>query len=88
MHRYIKRMLPYRAYVSYNGTLDKFNTSAVFEIALVRLSETSDYLLGQVNNPSVGQVKVTTIFYLPLKLQQSVPQLMTHRRNTAKITPT
>ena len=23
----------------------------VFEIALVRLSETSDYLLGQVNNP-------------------------------------
>ena len=24
---------------------------AVFEIALVRLSETSDYLLGQVNNP-------------------------------------
>ena len=26
-------------------------TSTVFEIALVRLSETSDYLLGQVNNP-------------------------------------
>ena len=25
---------------------------AVFEIALVRLSETSDYLPGQVNNPS------------------------------------
>ena len=25
--------------------------TAVFEIALVRLSETSDYLLGQVNNP-------------------------------------
>ena len=25
--------------------------SSVFEIALVRLSETSDYLLGQVNNP-------------------------------------
>ena len=24
---------------------------SVFEIALVRLSETSDYLLGQVNNP-------------------------------------
>ena len=35
----------------YTGTLDKINTSAVFEIALVRLSETSDYLLGQVNNP-------------------------------------
>ena len=26
--------------------------SPVFEIALVRLSETSDYLHGQVNNPS------------------------------------
>ena len=40
------------AYVyMYTGTLDKINTSAVFEIALVRLSETSDYLLGQVNNP-------------------------------------
>ena len=34
---------------------------AVFEIALVRLFETSDYLLGQVNNPlavSVGQVEI------------------------------
>ena len=34
---------------------------SVFEIALVRLSETSDYLHGQVNNPSalsVGQVKI------------------------------
>ena len=42
----------------YTGTLDKMNTSAVFEIALVRLFETSDYLLGQVNNPlAVGQVK-------------------------------
>ena len=29
----------------YTGTLDKIKTSAVFEIALVRLSETSDYLL-------------------------------------------
>ena len=44
----------------YTGTLDKINTSAVSEIALVCLSETSDYLLGQVNNPlelSVRQVK-------------------------------
>ena len=28
------------------------NIKSVFEIALVRLSETSDYLHGQVNNPS------------------------------------
>ena len=35
-------------------------SDSVFEIALVRLSETSDYLHGQVNNSaalSVGQVK-------------------------------
>ena len=31
------------------GHLRVYDT--VFEIALVRLSETSDYLLGQVNNP-------------------------------------
>ena len=64
----------------YTGTLDTINTSAVFEIALV----------GQVNNPlAVPSVKwkVTTIFYLPLKLQQSAPQPMTHRTNTAKFTP-
>ena len=32
--------------------IDFLVVSSVFEIALVRLSETSDYLPGQVNNPS------------------------------------
>ena len=31
--------------------MENVSAMAVFEIALVRLSETSDYLLGQVNNP-------------------------------------
>ena len=64
---------------------------SVIEIALVPLSETSDYLPGQVNNPLAvirrTSEKVTSLFYLPLKLQQSRSQLMTHRTNTAKITP-
>ena len=47
----------------FKGSFD-FTTQfdiAAFEIALVRLSETSDYLLRQVNHPlgvSVGQVRI------------------------------
>ena len=39
--------IPYKSKCFFAG----FMNCPVFEIALVRLSETSDYLLGQVNNP-------------------------------------
>ena len=60
---------------------------AVFEIALVRLSETSDYLHGQVNNPSAvirgtsenlqPDCTVLTSDQTPLKLIQIWARRMT-----------
>ena len=50
---------------------------AVFEIALVRLSETSDYLLGQVNNPlavirrTSGNLQQYFIFHYHFIIMQS-----------------
>ena len=50
---------------------------AVFEIALVRLSETSDYLLGQVNNPlavirrTSGNLQQYFIFHYNFIIMQS-----------------
>ena len=49
----------------------------VFEIALVRLSETSDYLLGQVNNPlavirrTSGNLQQYLIFHYHFIIMQS-----------------
>ena len=49
----------------------------VFEIALVRLSETSDYLLGQVNNPlavirrTSGHLQQYFIFHYNFIIMQS-----------------
>ena len=43
--------VPQCTYYKCVSSLPLDNTISVFEIALVRLSETSDYLLGQVNNP-------------------------------------
>ena len=49
----------------------------VFEIALVRLSETSDYLLGQVNNPlavigrTSGNLQQYFIFHYHFIIMQS-----------------
>ena len=71
----------------YTGTLDKIKTSAVFEIALVRDERLFTRTSKQSIMALISKWKVTTIFYLPLKLQQSAPQLMTHTTNTSKITP-
>ena len=75
----------------YTGTLDKINTSAISvrnsACPLVRVKWLFTRTSKQSISSSVDKWKVTTIFYLPLKLQQSAPQLMTHRTNTAKFTP-
>ena len=50
---------------------------SVFEIALIRLSETSDYLLGQVNNPlavirrTSGNLQQYFIFHYHFIIMQS-----------------
>ena len=52
-------------------------SKSVFEIALVRLSETSDYLLGQVNNPlalirrTSGNLQQYFIFHYHFIIMQS-----------------
>ena len=62
------------------STRDQVVTRAcdsVFEIALVRLSETSDYLLGQVNNPlavirrTSGNLQQYYIFHYHFIIMQS-----------------
>ena len=47
----IKIILYNYIYIKHNRRYVRAPPNAAFEIALVRLSETSDYLLGQVNNP-------------------------------------
>ena len=62
---------------SYNMSSADWWDLSVFEIALVRLSETSDYLLGQVNNPlavirrTSGNLQQYFIFHYHFIIMQS-----------------